>query len=98
MSETPEPETETPRKGPRLGIVVRLAIYIPLLGFFGWQAAAKFRATNEAADEQLRAHIKQELEDPQPAIMLPNGEVMPIMQMSEEEAIERGYISKPASE
>lgn len=99
MPETAQAPTEdAPRKGPRLGIVVRLAIYIPLLAFFGWQASQKFRAENDAADEQLRARIQVELAEPQPTVVLPNGEVMPILQMSEEEAVKRGYISKPESE
>lgn len=99
MSEA-EPDTESEpeagRKRPRLGVLVRMVIYPSLIAFFGWQALGTYRAKGEAADTMLRQAIAHELEDPQPTIVLPNGEVMPILQLSEDEAIERGYISKPS--
>ena len=98
MSERDESSEETPRKGPRLGLIVRAIIYPSLIAFFGWQALGTYRAKGEAADTKLREAIATELADPQPTIVLPNGEVMPILQLSEDEAIERGYISKPESE
>ena len=36
-----ESSSEGECKRPRLGILVRVAIYVPLLGFFGWQAFDK---------------------------------------------------------
>jgi hypothetical protein len=45
-------------------VIIRLAIYVPLLGFFGWRAADKAMAEREAADEVFRKDIARLLESP----------------------------------
>jgi hypothetical protein len=52
------------RKRPGKSVWIRLAIYVPLLGFFGWQAGAKALDEREAADEAFRTDIGIWLESP----------------------------------
>ena len=101
MSDDQGAEQSTAQSGeskrPRLGVVVRLAIYLPLLGFFGWQAMAKVQATGEAADERFRASVQRWVQHPPKTIVMPNGETMPVLELSEDEAVEMGLIDKPAA-
>jgi len=82
----------------RLGLWIRIAIYVPLLGFFGWQAVAKFQREGEAADDRFRAAVEQWVEHPPKTIMMPNGEAMPVLELSEDEAVEMGLIDKPGED
>ena len=75
-----------PRRKPRLGIIIRMAIYVPLLGFFGWRAWERFSNEREAADEVFREHVGQWLEHPPQTIMLPNGEALPMLTPEQAEA------------
>lgn len=92
-----EPETETPRKRPRLGIILRLLIYLPLLGFFGWRATRDFIDQRHAADEAFRASIQQWLQHQPRTIMMPNGEEMPVFELTEQEAVEMSLLPEPSS-
>ncbi|NVB38320.1 hypothetical protein G6O69_10800 [Pseudenhygromyxa sp. WMMC2535] len=85
---------ERKRRRKRLGILIRLAIYIPLLAFFGWRAAARFTEEREASDEAFRAGVQQRLEQPPEVIMLPNGEAMQVI--SPEQASAMGVEISPA--
>jgi hypothetical protein len=85
VTEQPTPNPEGRRK-PRLGIVIRLAIYVPLLGFFGWRAWERFSNEREAADEVFRERVSAWLGEPPQTIVLPNGETMPIMTPEQAEA------------
>jgi hypothetical protein len=78
-----EPKT---RRKPRLGLVIRLAIYVPLLGFFGWRAWERFSNEREAADEVFRERVGLWLEAPPQTIMLPNGEPLPMLTPEQVEA------------
>ena len=82
----------TERKRPRLGIVVRLLIYLPLLGFFGWRAAQRIVTERRAADDNFRAAVQRWVEHPPKSVVMPNGEVMPVLELSESEAIEMGLL------
>ncbi len=78
-----------PRRKPRLGILIRLAIYLPLLGFFGWRAWERFANEREAADEVFRERVGQWLEHPPQTMILPNGEALPML--TPEQAAAQGY-------
>lgn len=92
-------ETET-RPKRRLGLLVRVLIYVPLLGFFGWQAGKTFFTQRRGADDNFRAHVQARLQA-MPAsrtIMLPNGEEMPVFELTEQQAIEAGLLPAPTGE
>jgi hypothetical protein len=80
---------EQPKASRKLGLVLRLAIYLPLLGFFGWQAWERFGNAREAADELFREQLSAWLEQPTHMITLPNGEALPML--TPEQARAQGY-------
>jgi hypothetical protein len=86
-----EPKT---RRKPRLGLLIRLAIYVPLLGFFGWQAWVRFSNERVASDELFRERVSQWLENQPQVMVLPNGETLPMLTPEQAEA--QGY-QLPAS-
>lgn len=73
-------------KKKRLGLIIRLAIYLPLLGFFGWRAAVRFGEGREAADAGFRQSVSHWLHNPPGVIMLPNGEAMPLVELGPDQA------------
>ncbi|HVI00033.1 MAG TPA: hypothetical protein VM869_15050 [Enhygromyxa sp.] len=79
-------EQPKPKRKPRLGIIIRLAIYLPLLGFFGWRAWDRFTTERDAADEVFRERVGAWLEHPPQTIVLPNGEALPMMTPEQAEA------------
>lgn len=85
---TTSPAKPTRRK-PRVGIILRVAIYVPLLGFFGWRAWERFSSEREAADEVFRERVGQWLANPPQTILLPNGEALPMLTPEQAEA--QGY-------
>jgi hypothetical protein len=87
--------SEAPRKRPRLGVIVRVLIYVPLLGFFGWQAVQRFQDGRHAADDSFRASVGQWLKHPPRTVVMPNGEVMPVFELTEQEAVEMGLLPEP---
>jgi hypothetical protein len=91
---------ETPKPRRRLGLVIRLLIYIPLLGIVGWQAGQRFLAERRGADDNFRAFVQERLHAmPAPrTITLPNGESMPVFELSEQQAIEMGLLPAPADQ
>jgi hypothetical protein len=89
--------SETPRKRPRLGVIVRVLIYVPLLGFFGWQAAQRARDGRRAADDSFRASVQQWLKHPPRTVVMPNGELMPVFELTEQEAVEMGLLPEPTT-
>ncbi len=90
-------EDPTPAKPKRrkLGLIVRALIYGPLLGFFGWQAAQRYLTERRVADDNFRISVDQWLSHPPRTIMMPNGELMPVLELTEEEAVEAGLIPAP---
>jgi len=73
--------------------VLRVAIYVPLLGFFGWQALDRFANGRAAADEAFREHLSAWLEQPT-HMMLPNGDALPML--TPEQARAQGYELPPS--
>lgn len=51
-------------KLPRKAVLIRLAIYVPLLGFFGWRALAAYQAEKDAKLQQQQQADQVELADP----------------------------------
>lgn len=86
------------RKRKRLGVIIRVLIYVPLLGLFGWQAAQKFLNQRRVADDNFRAAVEQWLQHPPRTIVMPNGETMPVLELSEQEAVELGLLPAPETE
>lgn len=82
------------RRKPRLGILIRLAIYVPALGFFGWRAWERFASEREAADEVFREQVGSWLANPPQTMMLPNGEALPML--TPEQAAAQGYTLPPS--
>lgn len=86
-----------PPKRRKFGLLLRVLIYGPLLGFFGWQAAQRNITERRIADDNFRAGVEQWLMPPPRTIMLPNGELMPVYEMTEEEAVQKGLLPAPES-
>lgn len=59
-------ETTAPSGGkrPRKAVLIRLAIYVPLLAFFGWRAGARAIDERKAADAAFRTDVGVWLESP----------------------------------
>lgn len=74
------------KRKPRLGIILRLVIYLPLLGFFGWRAWDRFISEREAADEVFRERVSAWLEHPPQTLVLPDGQALPMMTPEQAEA------------
>src|SRR5665809_99044 len=51
MANTETAAEPSMRKRPGKSVLIRLAIYVPLLAFFGWQAADRALDEREAADQ-----------------------------------------------
>jgi hypothetical protein len=81
-------QPKTKRK-PRLGLILRLAIYVPLLGLFGWRAWERFSIEREGADEIFRERVSAWLEHPPETITLPDGSALPMLTPEQAEA--QGY-------
>jgi len=75
---------------PRKGILIRLAIYVPLLTYFGWMACARWRSDRDAAAEaeELRRapSLGDKLAPHKKTITLPDGTQQDIYELSPEEA------------
>jgi hypothetical protein len=70
---------------PRKGVLIRVLIYVPLLGFFGWQALERWRAeraaetaTEPTVDEKLAPHKKW--------VTFPDGTKQEIYELTPQEA------------
>ncbi len=61
------------RKRPAKSVLIRLAIYLPLLGFFGWQAVDRAIAEREAANDAFRQDMQTWLESPPGLLELTHG-------------------------
>lgn len=49
---------------PRKAVLIRLAIYVPLLSYFGWRAWEHLQAEREAERQQRDAEQQVDLADP----------------------------------
>lgn len=79
-------------------MIIRVLIYVPLLGFFGWQAVQRFQDGRRAADDNFRASVEQWLQHPPRNVMMPNGEMMPVFELTEQEAVQMGLLPEPEPE
>ena len=82
---------------PRKGLLIRLLIYIPLLGFFGWQALDRYRDQRDADTE--RDHRNRAIEDvlhqQTRSITLPDGTVQEVPVITPEQAKELWGLEVP---
>jgi hypothetical protein len=68
----PETAAASGRKRPSKSVLIRLAIYVPLLGFFGWRAGARAIDERTAADAAFRTDVGVWLESPPGIVDLSN--------------------------
>ena len=71
---------------PRKGVLIRLAIYGPLLGYFGWQALEKWRAEQAAAEQSAEPTIDEKLAPHKKWVTFPDGTKQAIYELSPQEA------------
>jgi hypothetical protein len=75
---------------PRKGILIRLAIYVPLLAYFGWLACARWRSDRAAAAEAQEVKptpsVGERLAPHKKTITLPDGTQQDIYELTPEEA------------
>lgn len=76
---------------PRKGILIRLCIYLPLLGFFGWRAYEKWRSENAPPVQQQ----PDSLEQYRRTVTLPDGTQQDYYELTREQA-EQMYGPLPA--
>jgi hypothetical protein len=69
---------------PRKGILIRLAIYLPILAFLSWRAGQKWMA--EQHPEPTQDGLEMKLEPHKRMITLPDGTQQPIYEMTQAEA------------
>ena len=65
----------------RLGLLIRVGIYIPLLAFFGWRALEHRKQSRAAADDAFRGTVDSWLDADVPGttITLPTGEQLRVL-------------------
>lgn len=74
---------------PRRGILVRLAIYVPVIGFLAWRAAGGCQGDSsevDAQDGKAGKGMPAELAPHRKVITLPDGTQQEIVELSREEA------------
>jgi len=69
---------------PRRGILIRLAIYVPVIAFLAWRAqgGCEQRGGTEAKDDEL----EQKLAPHRKTITLPDGTQQEVVELTQEEA------------
>ena len=70
---------------PRKGILIRLAIYIPIIGYLGWQAIEKWRSERAVMEHAPQSH-EEELDKHKRVIQLPDGRTQEVYELSPEQA------------
>lgn len=77
---------------PRKGVLIRLAIYVPLIGFLSWNAITNCQARRQAADEAAATPPAPTVEDRlaphKRVITMPDGSQQSIYELTPEEAQE----------
>ena len=78
---------------PRKGILIRLLIYGPIIGYLGYQAVEKFRAEREVTEADAPAapggqDVEDKLEPYKKTIEMPDGSKQEIIQLTPEQAEE----------
>jgi len=74
---------------PRRGVVIRLLIYVPLIGFLGYQAAQKWSAEREAAEADTAvapAEAPDKLAPYKRVVELPDGTKQEIVELTDQQA------------
>ena len=77
---------------PRKGVLIRLAIYVPLIGFLSWNAITNCQARRQAADEAAATppapDMEERLAPHKRIITMPDGTQQAIYELTPEEAKE----------
>lgn len=76
---------------PRKGVLIRLAIYVPLIGFLSWNALQSCQArreAREAATTPTEPTVQDRLEPHKRIITLPDGSQQAVYELTPEEAQE----------
>lgn len=80
-------------KWPRKGVVIRLAIYIPVIGYLGYQAIGKWKAERETTEQDVAPPQADPLEQHKRVIEMPDGTKREIIELTEDEAEQ--YLGHP---
>ena len=76
---------------PRKGILIRLLIYGPIIGFLAYQALEKYRTEREVTETDvapLQEDVEDKLEPYKKVIEMPDGSKQEIIQLTPEQAEE----------
>lgn len=76
---------------PRKGILIRLLIYGPIIGFLSYQAIEKYRTEREVTETDvapLQEDVEDKLEPYKKVIDMPDGSKQEIIQLTPEQAEE----------
>lgn len=76
---------------PRKGILIRLLIYGPIIGFLSYQAIEKYRTEREVTETDvppLQEDVEDKLEPYKKVIEMPDGSKQEIIQLTPEQAEE----------
>ena len=76
---------------PRKGILIRLLIYGPIIGFLSYQALEKYRTEREVTETDvapLQEDVEDKLEPYKKVIEMPDGSKQEIIQLTPEQAEE----------
>lgn len=71
---------------PRKGVLIRLAIYVPLLTYFGWGAIQSCRARQDAERAQAQESTEDRLAPYKREIEMPDGTKREIYELTPEQA------------
>lgn len=71
---------------PRKGVLIRLAIYVPLLGYFGWQALERWRSEQAATVESAEPSVDEQLAPHKKWVTFPDGTKQEIYELTPQQA------------
>lgn len=74
---------DLPRRWPRRGILIRLAIYVPLISLLAWRARGGCNSDPPVAEEDP---LEQKLAPHRKVITLPDGTQQEVVELTAEEA------------
>ncbi len=78
---------------PRKGVVIRLMIYIPVIGYLGYQAVQKWKSEQETTETAPAAETDSKLDPYKRVIEMPDGSKQEIIELTEEQAEQ--YLGRP---
>ena len=72
---------------PRKGILIRILIYVPIIGYLAWSAAAKWRAEREISEDAVELDTIEPGETPyRQQVKMPDGTTREVTIVTPEQA------------